>query len=132
MVCEYGMSERLGPVVLGTRHGNPFLGRDWNEERNYSETIAVEIDKEVRSIIDECYERSRQILTENRAKMDEIVRVLLEKEMLEREDFMALMEGAKAPAMAAPPASPQAPPTEGDAAAVVFVGEAAPTAEPAP
>ena len=117
MVCEYGMSERLGPVVLGTRHGSPFLGRDWNEERNYSETIAVEIDKEVRAIIDECYERSRQILTENRAKMDEIVRVLLEKEMLEREDFMALMEGAKAPALAAPPVAPQAPPTEGNAPA---------------
>ncbi len=118
MVCEYGMSDRLGPVVLGTRHGNPFLGRDWNEERNYSETIAVEIDKEVRSIIDECYERSRQILTENRAKMDEIVRVLLEKEMLEREEFLALMEGAKAPQVAAPPASPQAPPSEGNASAV--------------
>ena len=117
MVCEYGMSERLGPVVLGTRHGSPFLGRDWNEERNYSETIAVEIDKEVRAIIDECYERSRQILTENRVKMDEIVRVLLEKEMLEREDFMALMEGAKAPALAAPPVAPQAPPTEGNAPA---------------
>ena len=112
MVCEYGMSDRLGPVVLGTRHGNPFLGRDWNEERNYSETIAVEIDKEVRSIIDECYERSRQILTENRVKMDEIVRVLLEKEMLEREDFMALMQGAKAPEVAAPRVSPQARPTE--------------------
>ena len=112
MVCEYGMSDRLGPVVLGTRHGNPFLGRDWNEERNYSETIAVEIDKEVRSIIDECYERSRQILTENRAKMDEIVRVLLEKEMLEREDFMALMQGAKAPEVAPPRVSPQALPAE--------------------
>ncbi len=113
MVCEYGMSDRLGPVVLGTRHGNPFLGRDWNEERNYSETIAVEIDKEVRSIIDECYERSRQILTENRVKMDEIVRVLLEKEMLEREDFMALMQGAKAPEVAPPRVSPQAlPPSE--------------------
>ena len=117
MVCEYGMSDRLGPVVLGTRHGNPFLGRDWNEERNYSETIAVEIDKEVRSIIDECYERSRQILLENRTKMDEIVRVLLEKEMLERDDFLALMEGAKAPAAAAPPASPQAPLNEGSEAA---------------
>jgi len=115
MVCEYGMSDRLGPVVLGTRHGNPFLGRDWNEERNYSETIAVEIDKEVRSIIDECYERARQILNENRTKMDEIVRVLLEKEMLEREDFMALMEGAKAPAVKTPPATPQLPPSEGDA-----------------
>ncbi|MGI4788534.1 MAG: ATP-dependent zinc metalloprotease FtsH [Janthinobacterium lividum] len=109
MVCEYGMSQALGPVVLGTRHGSPFLGRDWNEERNYSETIAVEIDKEVRAIIDECYERSRVILTENRGKMDEIVRVLLEKEMLEREDFIALMEGAIAPAYTAP-ISPQAPP----------------------
>ena len=115
MVCEYGMSERLGPVVLGTRHGNPFLGRDWNEERNYSENIAVEIDKEVRSIIDGCYERSRQILTENRAKMDQIVRVLLEKEMLEREDFIALLEGAKAPEFATPPAAPMAPPSEGNA-----------------
>jgi cell division protease FtsH len=113
MVCEYGMSDRLGPVVLGTRHGSPFLGRDWNEERNYSETIALEIDKEVRSIIDECYERSRVILTENRAKMDEIVRVLLEKEMLEREDFIALMEGAIAPE-AVVRVSPQAPPSSGD------------------
>ncbi len=109
MVCEYGMSERLGPVVLGTRHGSPFLGRDWNEERNYSETIAVEIDKEVRAIIDESYERSRVILTENRSKMDQIVRVLLEKEMLEREDFIALMEGAIAP-VSVKPVSPQAPP----------------------
>ena len=110
MVCEYGMSDRLGPVVLGTRHGNPFLGRDWNEERNYSETVAVEIDKEVRAIIEDCYERSRQILGENRTKMDEIVGVLLEKESLEREEFIALMEGAKAPETAAPPAAPTAPP----------------------
>ncbi len=113
MVCEYGMSEKLGPVVLGTRHGSPFLGRDWNEERNYSETIALEIDKEVRAIIEECYERSRVILTENRAKMDQIVRVLLEKEMLEREDFIALMEGAIAPE-APKRVSPQSPPSAGD------------------
>ncbi len=118
MVCEYGMSESLGPVVLGTRHGSPFLGRDWNEERNYSETVAVQIDVEVRKIIDGCYESARQILTENRDKMEEIVRVLLEKEMLEREDFMALLEGATAPSFAAPPAAPSAPPpTEGNAPA---------------
>ena len=114
MVCEYGMSDSLGPVVLGTRHGNPFLGRDWNEERNYSETVAVEIDKEVRAIIEACYARSTEILTENRAKMDEIVGVLLEKESLEREDFIALMEGAKAPEAAAPPAAPTAPPPAGE------------------
>ena len=114
MVCEYGMSKALGPVVLGTRHGNPFLGRDWNEERNYSENIAQEIDREVRSIIDGCYEHSRQILTENRVKMEDIVRVLLQKEILEREDFIALLEGAKASEFVAPPASPMAPPSQGD------------------
>jgi len=114
MVCEYGMSERLGPVVLGHRHGNPFLGRDWNEERNYSETIAVEIDKEVRAIIDGCFERSRQILTENREKVDEIVRVLLERESIEREEFLALMQGAIAPESALPPAAPLTPPTTGE------------------
>jgi cell division protease FtsH len=115
MVCEYGMSDSLGPVVLGTRHGNPFLGRDWNEERNYSETVAVEIDKEVRAIIEACYERSRKILSENRAKMDQIVGVLLEKESLEREDFIALMEGATAPEAKAPPTAPTTPSsTSGD------------------
>ena len=112
MVCEYGMSDRLGPVVLGTRHSNPFLGRDWNEERNYSETVAVEIDKEVRSIIDVCYERSRQIISENRGKMDEIVKVLLEKESLEREEFIALLEGAQLPAAPAKISTPPAPPAD--------------------
>jgi len=112
MVCEYGMSEGLGPVVLGTRHGNPFLGRDWNEERNYSESVAVEIDKEVRAIIDSCYERSRQIIIENRGKMDEIVKVLLEKESLEREEFIALLEGAQLPASPVKPTPPPAPPAD--------------------
>ncbi len=123
MVCEYGMSDRLGPVVLGNRHGNPFLGRDYNEDRNYSEQIAEEIDKEVRSIIDECYERSREIVTDNRAKMDEIVRVLLEKESIEREEFIALMEGAKAPTAARPPVAPTPPTDDG-------IGASAPESKP--
>jgi cell division protease FtsH len=129
MVCEYGMSDRLGPVVLGTRHGNPFLGRDWNEERNYSEEVAVEIDKEVRSIIDECYERSKQILTGNRSKMDEIVIVLLEKESLEREEFIALMEGALPEAVTNPP-EPTVPPAAGDGQAAKPVPEAKPRRMP--
>jgi len=126
MVCEYGMSDRLGPVVRGTRHGNPFLGRDWNEERNYSEEIAVEIDQEVRAIIDECYEKSRQILVENRPKVDEIVRVLLEKESLEREDFIALMEGAKAPESVSPPVSPSTPTQDGDSSTTVSAPDSKP------
>jgi cell division protease FtsH len=110
MVCQYGMSEKIGPLTIGGRHGNPFLGRDWMEERNYSDKVALEIDQEVRFIIDQCYDRARTVLTENRDKMENIVRVLLEKESIEREEFIALMEGAKAPdgEETSPPASPTA------------------------
>jgi cell division protease FtsH len=110
MVCQYGMSDKIGPLTVGGRHGNPFLGRDWMEERNYSDKVALEIDQEVRFIIDQCYDRARTILTENRDKMEDIVRVLLEKESIEREEFIALMEGAKAPTgeETLPPTAPTA------------------------
>ncbi|MCX6345234.1 MAG: ATP-dependent zinc metalloprotease FtsH [Armatimonadetes bacterium] len=94
MVCEYGMSEAIGPLTVGKRHANPFLGRDMMEDRNYSEQIAQAIDKEIRSIMDAGYERAKAIIQENRTKMDMIVKVLLEKETLERAEFEALMEGA--------------------------------------
>ena len=94
MVCEYGMSDRLGMVRLGRRHGSPFLGRDLMEDRDYSEDVARAIDEEVRSIIDQGSERARTILTDNRAKMDEIAEILLEKETLTREEFIALLDGS--------------------------------------
>ncbi len=93
MVCEYGMSDRLGPLRLGRRHGNPFLGRDLMEDRDYSEEVARAIDEEVRSFIDQGYARARDILSENRVKMDEIAEILLEKETLTREEFLALLNG---------------------------------------
>ena len=93
MVCEYGMSDRLGMVRLGRRHGNPFLGRDLMEDRDYSEDVAKAIDEEVRMFIDQGYERAREILIENRAKMDEIAEILLERESLNREEFMSLLDG---------------------------------------
>jgi len=111
MVCEYGMSEAIGPLTVGKRHGNPFLGRDMMEDRNYSEQIAEAIDKEIRSIMDAGYERAKGILTENREKMDMVVKVLLEKETLEREEFEALMEGATidaAPVISPTPEAPEA------------------------
>lgn len=95
MVCEFGMSDALGPITLGRRHGNPFLGRDIMEDRNYSEEIARAIDVEVRKIIDEGYERAEKVLIENREKLLEIVQVLLEKETLERDEFEILMYGEK-------------------------------------
>jgi cell division protease FtsH len=114
MVCEFGMSEALGPLTLGKRHGNPFLGRDIMEDRNYSEGIAMSIDKEIRKIIGTGFERASQILTENRSKMDEIVRVLLEKETIEREEFESLMADAKAPERGDKEARPT--PADGEAA----------------
>jgi cell division protease FtsH len=114
MVCQYGMSERIGPLTIGGRHGNPFLGRDWNEERNYSEEVALEIDREVRAIIDSCYERARNLLSENRDKMDVIFNVLIEKETIERDEFLALMQDSAAavsPEQTPPPSTtPEAPP----------------------
>lgn len=109
MVCEFGMSDVLGPVTLGKRHGNPFLGRDIMEDRNYSEEIARSIDAEVKKIIDESYQRADKLLVENREKLNEIVRVLLEKETLEREEFEILMYGeirSAKPSSNEPPASP--------------------------
>ena len=93
MICEYGMSDRLGMVRLGRRQGNPFLGRDLMEDRDYSEDVAKAIDEEVRMFIDQGYERARTILLENRAKMDEIAEILLERESLNREEFLALLDG---------------------------------------
>ncbi|MCE5197455.1 MAG: ATP-dependent zinc metalloprotease FtsH [Armatimonadota bacterium] len=110
MICEYGMSESIGPLTVGKRHGNPFLGRDVMEDRNYSEEIAQSIDQAIRCTMDTGYERARAILLENRSKMDSIVKVLIEKETLEREEFEALMEGATLSSVAEignmPPSAP--------------------------
>jgi cell division protease FtsH len=112
MVTEYGMSDRVGPLALGRRHGSPFLGRDLMEDRNYSEDVAKAIDEEVHRIMDSCYHRAREILEDNRETMDRVVAVLREKETIEREEFEALMKGATpAPPRQAeePPAAPSAP-----------------------
>jgi cell division protease FtsH len=91
MVTELGMSDRLGPVTLGRKHHEVFLGRDIMEDRNYSEEIAFAIDQEVRRILDECFEKVRLILTENFSKLEEITAVLLEKEVLEGTEFNELL-----------------------------------------
>lgn len=97
MVCEYGMSDRLGTLALGRRANNPFLGRDYYDERNYSEDIAKMIDEEVRAIVDHCHAQATQILTENRVKLDAVVQALLERETLDRDEFLAVMNGQTLP-----------------------------------
>jgi cell division protease FtsH len=96
MVCEFGMSERLGPVTLGRKAGPIFLGRDIVEDRNYSETVASEIDKEVRRIVEECYERAKRLLQENRHLLDAIANRLLEKETIDGEELDELLKEAGA------------------------------------
>jgi len=82
MVCEFGMSSRLGSMTLGRRHGPLFLGRDIVEERDYSEETAKVIDEEVRSIVDKSYVKARHLLEQNRDKLKLLAETLLEKEVL--------------------------------------------------
>jgi len=96
MICEYGMSERLGTLAIGRRSRNPFLGRDVYEDRDYSEEVARMIDEEVRTIVDTCHAKATEILQEKREIMDELVKALLERETLDREEFLAIMAGGKA------------------------------------
>lgn len=92
MICEYGMSEKLGPITLGKGQGEVFLGRDFSRGRNYSEEIAYDIDKEIRAIVEECYENAKNILVENRQKLEKIADILLEKETIEGEELEELLK----------------------------------------
>ncbi|MDN5367892.1 MAG: cell division protease FtsH [Thermovirga sp.] len=83
MVTEFGMSDRLGPVTLGKKHHEVFLGRDIMEDRNYSDEVAYAIDQEVRRIIDECYEQVKNLLEQHRAVHVKVAKVLLEEEVIE-------------------------------------------------
>ena len=117
MVTEFGMSEKLGPLSLGRRHGPVFLGRDLVETRNYSEEIAYEIDKEVRRIIDECYQRAREALMGARERLNRLAKALLERESLEGEQIEKVLAGeplepetpAVPAAMAGPGLKPEPP-----------------------
>ncbi|MGC8827836.1 MAG: ATP-dependent zinc metalloprotease FtsH, partial [Anaerolineae bacterium] len=81
----------LGPMTFGQKEELVFLGREIAEQRDYSEEIAQEIDQEIQNIVQNAYRRARQILTEKRDKLEALARALLEKETIEREEFLALM-----------------------------------------
>lgn len=94
MVTEYGMSEKIGPLTLGQKHDEQiFLGRDISRQRNYSEEVAAAVDKEISSIINQCYQRAIQLLKENTDKVESIVEALIERETLDSEDIRKLMKG---------------------------------------
>ncbi len=94
MVMRYGMSERLGPRVFGHNRGQPFLGREFNAEPDYSDEIAREIDDEIRRVVEEAHQSAKDILTDRRERLEEISKILLERETLDAKEFEALIEGA--------------------------------------
>ncbi|WP_394963094.1 ATP-dependent zinc metalloprotease FtsH [Candidatus Allofournierella excrementigallinarum] len=137
MVTRYGFSERMGPVVYGSDPGETFLGRDFTQGRGYSETIAAEIDSEIRDIVDEAFETARRMLTEHRDQLEVVAQALMRREKLSGEEFKTLMEGGQlpeeaekpaAPDAAEAPAQPQAPEAPQPAAPAQSAGPAAPAA----
>ncbi len=97
MVTEYGMSEKLGPLQFGGGGGQVFLGRDIQNEQNYSDQIAYEIDQEVQRIIKECYDRAKQILTDNKEQLELIAQTLLKVETLDASEIKSLFEDGVMP-----------------------------------
>jgi cell division protease FtsH len=94
MVMRFGMSERLGPRVFGHDRSQPFLGREFSSEPDYSDEIAREIDDEIRRIVEEAHQTAKDILVERREGLDRISKILLERETIDAEQFEKLLEGA--------------------------------------
>ena len=98
MVTEFGMSDKLGPLQFGQQQGSQvFLGRDFNNDQNYSDAIAYEIDLEIQRIVKECYEKARRVLTEHRDKLDIIANTLLKVETLDAEQIKHLVDHGTLP-----------------------------------
>jgi cell division protease FtsH len=93
MIMRYGMSEKLGPRVLGRNHDMPFLGRDMGAEPDYSEEIAREIDDEIRRVIEEAHERARKVLAEHMGELHKISELLIERETIDKDQFERLLAG---------------------------------------
>jgi cell division protease FtsH len=93
MVTEYGMSDQMGPLTLGTKQGEVFLGRDFASHPDYSDQVAFEIDSEIRRLIDEAHDEALEILTEHRESLEALAGALFERETLEKEEVQRILEG---------------------------------------
>jgi cell division protease FtsH len=95
MVCEYGMSEKLGPISFSAEEEHIFLGREIARTRTHSEDTARLIDSEVRRIIEEAHTRAREVIVQNRDKLEAIAQALLKYESITGEDVQMLLRGEK-------------------------------------
>jgi cell division protease FtsH len=110
MVTQYGMSDSMGPMIFGQRHEMVFLGRDIGEQRNYSEQVARQIDKEVRRIVSSAYEQARDLLTRFGDLHHTIARRLIQVETIDAEEFESFFQGLPGvPPRKVEPPTPSAP-----------------------
>jgi cell division protease FtsH len=93
MVCEWGMSDKLGPLTFGKKEEQIFLGREIATHRDYSEHTAQEIDKEVRRIVEEAEAKATELLSANQDKLHALAKVLLEREILDGEEIDRILRG---------------------------------------
>ena len=101
MICDWGMSERLGPLTFGKKNEQIFLGREISQRKDYSDTTAELIDEEVKNVIDTCYRDATAIIKDNFDKFKEIAEYLIERETLNSEEIKMIMAGEKLPPMLA-------------------------------
>ena len=106
MVTEFGMSEKMGPMTYGRKHGPVFLGKEFAEERNYSEQAAQEIDAEVRDLIEGCYQQARRLITEHRDRLELLAEALIERETLSQEEIASVVQEGVLPPVKVPVAPP--------------------------
>jgi cell division protease FtsH len=114
MVMRFGMSEKLGPRVLGRGHDQPFLGRELGAEPDYSEEVAREIDDEIRRIIEEAHSTAQQVLRDHMEKLHRISMILIERETIDKDQFERLLAGEAEDSVFADEAPSALPPAPAD------------------
>jgi cell division protease FtsH len=113
---RFGMSEKLGPRVLGRNHDMPFLGREMGAEPDYSEEIAKEIDDEIRRVIEEAHDKATNVLREHMNDLHRLSAILIERETIDKAQFERLLQGeSEESVFAEEPPSPPTAPEEPDA-----------------
>ena len=115
MVTQFGMSDVVGPIAVGDREAEIFLGREVVQRREVSERTAELVDTELKRLLGEAYEHAREILTKHRNQLDRLAAALLERETLDREEVDLVVAGKPLPVISVPPAPPTAAPAEGAA-----------------
>jgi len=109
MVCEWGMSEEMGPIVFGKKEEQIFLGRDISQNQDYSEYSALKIDREVKGIVTGNYDRAREALTAHKSELEQIAEELLIREVLDADQVRRIAKGLRLEAPAPTPDSTQTP-----------------------